>query len=75
LVFIHLRVNLLHTLNERDGIKYVTFEVAKLKEPDKFGRTYTCYYSKRVSEVQEPAPKKSNSGKKTKKEKSEEIPF
>jgi hypothetical protein len=46
-----------------------------LKEPDKFGRAYTCYYSKRISEVQEPAPKKSNSGKKTKKEKSEEIPF
>lgn len=40
---------------ERDGVRYVTFEVAKLKEPDKFGRDYTCYLSKKVDMVQEPA--------------------
>jgi len=55
---------------ERDGVKYVTFEVAKLKEPDKFGRAYTCYYSHKVEKANEPAQKKA-SGKKTKKEKAE----
>jgi hypothetical protein len=59
---------------ERDGVKYVTFEVAKLKEPDKFGRAYTCYFSKKMETVNEPAPKKA-SVKKTKKEKAEELPF
>jgi len=54
----------------RDGVKYVTFEVAKLKEPDKFGRTYTCYFSKRTDVVNEPAPKMS---KKIKKDKSPEL--
>jgi len=43
---------------ERDGVKYVTFEVAQLKEPDKFGRAFTCYYSKKVAEFNEPAPKR-----------------
>ena len=59
---------------ERDGVKYVTFEVAKLKEPDKFGRTYTCYISKKSDVVNEPAQKKV-SGKKTKKEKADQLPF
>ena len=60
---------------ERDGVRYVTFEVAKLKEPDKFGRVYTCYLSKKTA-VQEPAPEKRKSSRKAKKEKSnDEIPF
>ncbi len=50
---------------ERDGVKYITFEVAKLKEPDKFGRSYTCYYSKKVNEVAEPAPKNTRKQKKS----------
>jgi hypothetical protein len=57
---------------ERDGVKYVTFEVAKLKEPDKFGRAFTCYYSKKVNEVA-PAPKP---GKKVKKQTvNPDLPF
>ena len=59
---------------EREGVKYVTFEVAKLKEPDKFGRTFTCYFSKKSDVVNEPAPKKS-AGKKTKNGKAEQLPF
>jgi hypothetical protein len=43
----------------RDGVMYVTFEVAKLKEPDKFVRTFTSYFSKKSDVVNEPAPKKS----------------
>ena len=58
---------------ERDGVKYVSFEVSKLKEPDKFGRALTCYYSKKISEVQEPTPK-SKTGKR-KKEKNQNFPF
>jgi hypothetical protein len=53
---------------ERDGVKYVTFEVAKLKEPDKFGRTFTCYYSHKVNTANESAPEKPKSKKKPKKE-------
>lgn len=34
---------------EMNGIKYLSFEVAKLKEADKFGRTHTCYYQSKVS--------------------------
>ena len=32
---------------EYDGIKYVTFEVAKMKAKDSFGRDHTCYVSHR----------------------------
>jgi hypothetical protein len=59
---------------ERDGVKYVTLEVAQLKEPDKFGRTYTCYASVKTTEVNEPAPQRA-SGKRKRREKSEELPF
>lgn len=30
---------------EKEGEQYLTFEVAQLKSPDKFGRTHTCYVS------------------------------
>jgi hypothetical protein len=39
-------------------VKYVTFEVARLKEPDKFGRTFTCTFSKKSDVVNEPAQEK-----------------
>lgn len=58
----------------REGVEYITIEVAKLKEPDKFGRDYTVYSSKKVAEVQEPAPKKTGGKRKTKKE-GETLPF
>ena len=35
--------------NKKDGKKYLSFEVAKLKEADKFGRTHTCYYQTKVN--------------------------
>lgn len=61
---------------ERDGVKYVTFEVAKLKEPDKFGRTYTCYHSQKVNQANEPAPEKPKSKSKAKKnEGNPDLPF
>ena len=54
---------------ERDGVWYVTFEVAKLKEADKFGRQFTCYFSKKTEQVNEPTPVKSKGKKKTQVEK------
>jgi len=33
---------------EYDGIQYVTFEVAKMKTKDSFGRDHTVYVSNRV---------------------------
>ncbi len=62
---------------DRDGVRYITFEVAKLKEPDKFGRDYTCCYSKKIAEVQKSEPEKTKPGKKGKKEvlKNQDILF
>ena len=58
---------------DRDGVKYVTFEVSKLKNADKYGREYTCYYSKKVSDVvNDQAPKPKGRRKKSQKE---ELPF
>jgi len=34
---------------EKNGVKYLSFEVAKLRGEDKFGRTHTCYYQSKVS--------------------------
>ena len=67
---------------EYDGIEYVTFEVAKMKTPDNFGRDYTVYVSQK-EEVETPEPKsqeKKSSQKpaaKSKKAKTqkEDIPF
>jgi hypothetical protein len=54
----------------------VTLEVSKLKEPDKFGRAYTCYYSKKVNVANEPVPVQTKSSKKGKKEKTtSELPL
>ena len=36
---------------EYDGIRYVTFEVAKMKSKDSFGRDHTCYVSHREEAV------------------------
>ena len=41
---------------EYDGIEYVTFEVAKMKTPDNFGRDYTVYVSQK-EEAEEPQSK------------------
>jgi hypothetical protein len=59
---------LTHVFN---GEEFITFEVAKLKNPDSFGHGYTAYVNKLV-ETQEPqaslvedAPKKNNRKPKT----------
>lgn len=37
---------------EKEGAEYITFEVARLREADQYGRTHTAY----VSVAEEPAP-------------------
>src|SRR5659263_604114 len=52
------------------GVRYVTFEVAKMKQADNFGRDYTLYVSKK-----EEAERESNkTSKKTNKSKRELEP-
>jgi hypothetical protein len=53
-----------------DGVEYVTFEVAKMKNPDSYGRDHTVYVSTQ-EEVETPeAPKQDEkSSKKPKKSK------
>jgi hypothetical protein len=67
---------------EKEGIKYLGFEVAKMKTPDKFGRTHTCYYQTKVytedaSDVQPEKQKKTR--KSSKKEpavpEEDDLPF
>jgi hypothetical protein len=48
--------------HEFEGEEYITFEVAKMKEPDKFGRGYTVYCTTiEETEEEKPAPKKRKS--------------
>jgi hypothetical protein len=44
--------------HEFSGDKYLTFELSKLQQPDKFGRTHTAYVSVKEEEVEEAKPKK-----------------
>lgn len=65
---------------EKNGITYLSFEVAKMKSPDKFNRTHTCYYQ--TKEQSEPAKdkdpeqqKKSDKKKKKKEPAEDDLPF
>ncbi len=67
---------------EREGIKYLGFEVAKMKTPDQFGRTHTCYYQTKVqkSDSTDAQPEKQKKAKKdSKKEqtvpKEDDLPY
>jgi hypothetical protein len=51
-----------------DGIEYVTFEVAKMKQADSFGRDYTVYVSQAEEEKTE-KPAKSPATKAPRKQK------
>lgn len=62
--------------SKKDGKFYLSFEVAKLKEADKYGRTHTCYYQTKKttesSEDKEPA-KTEKADKKNSKKKQQET--
>jgi len=52
-----------------EGNEYLTFEIARMKAPDEYGRTHTCYVSTREDKVEEiPAPEPKAKGRKAKKE-------
>lgn len=57
----------------KNGITYISFEVAKMRNPDKFNRTHTCYYQ--TKEQSEPAKdKEPEQQKKTDKRKKKNQP-
>jgi hypothetical protein len=59
LVKVTLRMDeVLKHKHEYEGEEYITFEVAKLQDPDKFGRTHTAYVSVK-EETEDKKPKKS----------------
>ena len=58
--------------HEYEGEEYITFEVAKMQNPDKFGRDYTVYCTTREEvEDEKLAPKK----RKSKKTENADLPF
>ena len=64
---------------EMDGTRYVTFDIAKMKGADPFGRTHSAYYSKMhatpdASEASEKKIRKP-AGRKGKKVAAGPIPF
>ena len=68
---------------EKDGIKYISFEMAKMKQADKFGRTHTCYFQTKVTtqDIPNPEPEKQPKAKKSSKkikpveENEDDLPF
>ena len=59
---------------EMNGVKYISFEVAKLKDEDKFGRTHTCYFQTKVSSAIPTQDEAADKQKKTAKKKSKKEP-
>jgi hypothetical protein len=55
---------LLRFVHQYNGEDYVSFEVAKMKQPDQFGRDYTVYCTtEEQAEEEKPAEKKRKSRK------------
>jgi asparagine synthetase A len=63
--------------HEFNGEEYLTFEVAKLREPDKFDRTHTVYVStlEDSPEKEEKKPVKAQKKRRVKKDSDENLPF
>lgn len=65
---------------EKNGVTYISFEVAKMKQPDKFNRTHTCYYQTKIQSEpahdKEPEKQKKAGKKKAKKQPADDdLPF
>jgi len=76
--------DILKHAHEYKGEQYLTFEVAKLQNPDSFGNEYTVYVNKLVETAEKPqktAPKPTAKAAKTSKKSgnpaknSEDFPF
>jgi hypothetical protein len=66
--------------HEFEGIEYFTFEMAPLREPDRFGRTHTAWVSTPEEEAEpaaeeKPAPKGKGKRKPKPEPAGEEMPF
>jgi hypothetical protein len=63
--------------HEFNGEEYLTFEVARLREPDKFDRTHTVYVStlEDSPEKEEKEPAKVQKKRRVKKDSDENLPF
>jgi hypothetical protein len=59
---------------EKNGITYLSFEVAKMKSPDKFNRTHTCYYQTKEQSEQPYGPEEQKKAQKSSKKKSKKEP-
>ena len=71
LVKVNLKVEeLLKYQYEYEGEMYLSFELAKMQQPDKFGRTHTVYVNTR-EELPNEEPKPRKKGRKPKKETAE----
>lgn len=58
IVRISLKVEeILKHKHEFEGNEYITFEIAKLQQPDNYKRTHTCYVSVQ-EEVEDEKPQK-----------------
>lgn len=62
---------------EKEGVKYFSFEIARMKEADKYGRTHACYYTmlEEAEAPEEPKSSKKKSSKKKEQEMEEDLPF
>ena len=64
---------------EMDGTQYVTFEIARMKEADNYGRTHTAFYNKmhETSDAETKPAKKATkpAARKAKQEIVEPLPF
>lgn len=58
--------------HEYEGEDYVTFEVARMRNPDNFGRTHTCYFQ--TKEETEEQPKESSRKQSQKKAPKDDVP-
>lgn len=74
IVKVHLKVeDILKHQHEFKGEQYISIEVAKLTNPDRFGNEYTVYVNT-IVEVQDPVKKTRKSTKKEPVE-SDDLPF
>ena len=52
---------------EKDGKRYLKFELAALKQPDNYGKTHTAYITTRETEAETPAAEEPKPKRKSRK--------
>jgi hypothetical protein len=72
--------DILKFAHQYEGEDYISFEVARMQQPDKYGRQYTVYVNSLVEHEEEqgkvdPAGKKKTKRKQKEPDKSDEMPL